>query len=592
MKRPPMMGTDGPQRPRRPMKHSMDYTQKTDPKNGKPYLAVRKRGRELLLEPLTNKGTGFSREEREQLGLHGLLPTRISTMDEQLARAYGNNLAAGSPLGRYVHLATLQDRNEVLFFRLLHEHIEELMPIVYTPTVGEACQRFSHIYRQSRGVYIGYDQRGRIAEVLRNFPMKAPSVIVVTDGERILGLGDQGIGGMGIPIGKLCLYTLCAGLPPDTTLPIMLDVGTDNEELLKDPLYLGLRHKRVRGAEYQAFVDEFVAAVQQVHPRAVLQWEDFLKENALFQLERFREKLTSFNDDIQGTAAVTVAGLLASLRVSGGKLEDQRLLLGGAGASAQGIAALFVSSLMDGCGMSREAAHRRVFMVDSQGLVVADRPKLEGFKRDFARAAEEIDDWKVADRGKITLLEAIDNARPTLLVGTSATPGFFAEPIVRSMGRHNARPVIFPLSNPTSKAECTPADALAWTEGRAVVATGSPFAPVELGGRSHRIGQCNNSYIFPGVGLGAWVGKLTCITDEMFLDAARSLASNVTDEELAEGSLFPKLGRIREISADVACAVIRRAVQQGFADRRLLPNLEQRVRDAMWFPDYLPFQPD
>ncbi len=592
MKSPPKMGSDRSSNLRRPMKHSMDYTQKVDPKNGKPYLAVRKRGRELLLEPLTNKGTGFSREEREELGLHGLLPTRISTMEEQLSRAYGNNLAAGSPLGRYVHLATLQDRNEVLFFRLLHEHIEELMPIVYTPTVGEACQRFSHIYRQSRGVYIGYDQRGRIAEVLRNFPMKEPSVIVVTDGERILGLGDQGIGGMGIPIGKLCLYTLCAGLPPDTTLPIMLDVGTDNEELLKDPLYLGLRHKRVRGAEYQAFVDEFVAAVQEVHPRAVLQWEDFLKENALFQLERFREKLTSFNDDIQGTAAVTVAGLLASLRLSGGKLEDQRLLLGGAGASAQGIAALFVSALMDGTGMSREAAHRRVFMVDSQGLVVNDRPKLEGFKRDFARAAEEIDDWKVADRGKITLLEAIDNARPTLLVGTSATPGFFAEPIVRAMGRHNARPVIFPLSNPTSKAECTPADALAWTEGRAVVATGSPFAPVELGGRSHRIGQCNNSYIFPGVGLGAWVGKLSRITDEMFLDAARSLASNVTDEELAEGSLFPKLGRIREISADVACAVIRRAVQQGFADKRLLVNLEQRVRDAMWFPEYLPFQPD
>lgn len=592
MKSPPKMGSYRPSDLHRPMKHSMDYTQKVDSKNGKPYLAVRKRGRELLLEPLTNKGTGFSREEREKLGLHGLLPTRISTMEEQLSRAYGNNLSAGSPLGRYVHLATLQDRNEVLFFRLLHEHIEELMPIVYTPTVGEACQRFSHIYRQSRGVYLGYDQRGRIAEVLRNFPMKEPSVIVVTDGERILGLGDQGIGGMGIPIGKLCLYTLCAGLPPDTTLPIMLDVGTDNEELLKDPLYLGLRHKRVRGVEYQAFIDEFVAAVQEVHPRAVLQWEDFLKENALFQLERFREKLTSFNDDIQGTAAVTVAGLLASLRLSGGKLEDQRLLLGGAGASAQGIAALFVSALMDGAGMSREAAHRRVFMVDSQGLVVNDRPKLEGFKRDFARAAEEIDDWKVADRGKITLLEAIDNARPTLLVGTSATPGFFAEPIVRAMGRHNARPVIFPLSNPTSKAECTPADALAWTEGRAVVATGSPFAPVELAGRSHRIGQCNNSYIFPGVGLGAWVGKLTRITDEMFLDAARSLASNVTDEELAEGSLFPKLGRIREISADVACAVIRRAVQQGFADKRLLVNLEQHVRDAMWFPDYLPFQPD
>ena len=590
-KRPPKMGTAGPSRPSRPMKHSMDYTQKTDTKTGKPYLAVRKRGRELLLEPLTNKGTGFSREEREELGLSGLLPPRISSMEEQLARAYGNNLAAGSPLGRYVHLATLQDRNEVLFFRLLHEHIEELMPIVYTPTVGEACQRFSHIYRQSRGIYIGFDQRGRIAEVLRNFAMKSPSVIVVTDGERILGLGDQGVGGMGIPIGKLCLYTLCAGLPPDTTLPIMLDVGTDNEELLADPLYLGLRHKRVRGAEYQAFVDEFVDAVKTVYPRAILQWEDFLKENALHQLERFREKLTSFNDDIQGTAAVTVAGLMASLRITGGKLEEQRLMLGGAGASAQGIAALFVSALMDK-GLSRADAHRRVYMVDSQGLVVADRPKLEGFKRDFARDPAEIDDWKVSDRGRIPLVEAIDNCRPTLLVGTSATPGFFSEAIVRAMGRHNERPVIFPLSNPTSKAECTPQDALAWTEGRAVVATGSPFASVDMHGKRHRIGQCNNSYIFPGVGLGAWVGKLTRITDEMFLDAAQSLASSVSEQDLAEGALFPRLGHIREISANVACAVVRRAVKQGFAEPRMLDGLDQRVRDAMWFPDYLPFKPD
>ena len=566
-----------------------NFATKIDPRTGLPFLAVKKRGRDLLLEPLTNKGTGFPREERDALGLHGLLPPKIAGFDEQLARAYENHRAAKTPLDRYVHLASLQDRNEVLFFRLLHERIDEMMPIVYTPVVGEACQRFSHIYRQSRGLYLGIDLRGRLASVLRNFPTTAPSVIVVTDGERILGLGDQGIGGMGIPIGKLCLYTLCAGLPPDTTLPIMLDVGTDNPELLADPLYLGLRRPRVRGEEYQAFVDEFVAAVKLVFPTAVLQWEDFLKENAMHQLQRFRRQLCSFNDDIQGTAAVTVAGLMASLRIAGGRLRDQRLLLGGAGASAQGIAQLFVAALVDE-GLEAKAAHERVFMVDRGGLVVASRPNLEGFKAEFARGDGEVSDWQVADRARISLEEAITNIRPTMLVGTSATAGFFTERAVRAMAAVCARPVIFPLSNPTSKAECTPADAMAWSDGRAIVATGSPFAPVEFGGRRVRVGQCNNSYIFPGVGLGAWVGKLRYISDEMFLDAARTLAGSVAEADLAEGSLFPQLVRIRDISHTIACAVIRRGIQQGHCDAALADGLEERVRRAMWFPQYLPFR--
>lgn len=567
------------------------FTTEVDPQTGLPYLAVRKRGRDLLLEPLTNKGTGFPFEERTAFGLHGLLPPKIADLDEQLARAYENHRSAKTPLDRYVHLASLQDRNEVLFFRLLHERIDEMMPIVYTPVVGEACQRFSHIYRQSRGLYLGIDQRGRVAEVLRNFPMRAPSVIVVTDGERILGLGDQGIGGMGIPIGKLCLYTLCAGLPPDTTLPIMLDVGTDNAELLADPLYLGLRQPRVRGEAYQAFVDEFVAAVKAVFPGAVLQWEDFLKENAMHQLLRFRTQLCSFNDDIQGTAAVTVAGLMASLRIAGGRLQDQRLLLGGAGASAQGIAQLFVAALVD-AGLDRKQAHERVSMVDRGGLVVKSRPHLEDFKAEFARGDGEIADWQVADRARISLEEAILNLRPTMLVGTSATAGFFSERVVKAMAAVCARPVLFPLSNPTSKAECTPADALAWTDGRAIVATGSPFAPVEHRGRRFRIGQCNNSYIFPGVGLGAWVGKLRYVSDEMFLDAARTLAGSVAEADLAEGSLFPQLGRIRDISHAIACAVIRRGIQQGHADPALADGLEERVAQAMWFPQYLPFRPE
>jgi malate dehydrogenase (oxaloacetate-decarboxylating) len=567
----------------------MNHERRIDPKTGRAYLAVKNRGRELLLDPMTNKGTGFPREEREELGLNGLLPPNIASMAEQMDRAYENNRSNPDPLARYVHLATLQDRNEVLFYRLALEHIDEMMPILYTPTVGEACQRFSHIYRQARGLFVDFTQLGRIAEVLRNHHRREASVIVVTDGERILGLGDQGVGGMGIPIGKLALYTLCAGLPPETTIPVMLDVGTDNEELLRDPLYIGLRRRRVRGVEYQSFIDEFVAAVAQVFPGAVLQWEDFLKENALTQLERFRERITSFNDDIQGTAAVTVAGVLASLRRTGGKLADQRLLFGGAGASAQGIAHLFVAALMDE-GMSNAEAHTRVRMVDRSGLVHRGRADLEGFKASFACSSAELADWNVRDRGKITLLETIDHARPTILVGTSGTPGFFDEPVVRAMARHNVRPVIFPLSNPTSKCECTARDALSWSDGRALVASGSPFDPVEYGGRRHRIGQCNNSYIFPGVGLGAWVGKLRRITDGMFLDAARTLASRVTEADFAEGSLFPKLGGIREISHAIACAVVRRGVSEGHGEVQLLEDLEQCVRAAMWLPEYLPFR--
>jgi malic enzyme len=570
-----------------------------DSATGELYLAVDARGRELLLDPRTNKGTAFPQEERESLGLHGLLPPGVCTFEQQRARTYENFRANPTPIAKYNFLVALQDRNEVLFYRLLHEHIDEMMPTVYTPTVGEACQRFSHIFRRARGVYVGWDQRGKIADALRNHPSRDVSIIVVTDGERILGLGDQGAGGMGIPIGKLSLYTLCAGIPPHTTLPIMLDVGTENEERLSDPLYLGVRQHRVRGEQYQAFVDEFVSAVREVFPGAILQWEDFLKENAMHQLERFRNVLPSFNDDIQGTAAVTVAGMLASLRVSAtklgekrtksAKLGEQRLLIAGAGASAQGIVRLFVAALMED-GLDEQAAKSRVYMTDRTGLVVRGRSGLEEFKAEYARSPEEIADWRVRDRGSIMLEEAIENARPTMLVGTSAMPGIFNEAVVRAMAKHNARPAIFPLSNPTSKSECTAADALMWSEGRALVATGSPFEPIELGGRRYRVGQCNNSFIFPGVGLGAWVGRVKKITDAMFLDAAKVLAQSVSESDLEEGALFPQLSGIREISQAVACAVIRRAVRQSHSDERVLDGLETRVQRAMWFPEYLPLR--
>ncbi len=510
-------------------------------------------------------------------------------MEQQLDRAHENLQAAEGPLAKYVYLAALHDRNEVLFFRLLHEHIEEVMPIVYTPVVGEACQRFSHLYRRARGVYVTARHKGRIAQVLDNWQGEEPSVIVVTDGERILGLGDQGAGGMGIPIGKLCLYTLCAGVPPETTLPVMLDVGTDNEERLADPLYLGVRQRRLRGADYQELVDEFVDAVREVYPGAILQWEDFLKENALFQLARFRDVLPTFNDDIQGTAAVTLAGLLASLRVTGGgKLGDQRVLLAGAGASAQGIAELCVEAMVED-GLDRHEAAARIWMVDRTGLVVRDRPGLEEFKRTFARSRSEVSNWKVRDPDAISLREAVTEVRPTMLIGTSATPGLFSERVVRAMAEHVERPVIFPLSNPTSKAECKPADVLRWTNGRALIATGSPFDPVDVGGRRFRIGQCNNAFVFPGVGLGAWVGGLRRIGDRVFLDVARTLAELVLEDDLREGALLPRLEHLREISVAVACVVIRRAVEEGDADPELLGDLEDRVRAAMWFPEYRPF---
>ncbi len=560
------------------------WSVKTDPRTGKEYLAVHERGRPTLLNPFTNKGTAFTAAERKALGIEGLVPPAVFTISEQLDRAYENYQAKTTNLERFIHLASLHDRNETLFFRLVHEHIDEMMPIVYTPVVGEACQKFSHIYRSARGLYINYEQRDRIEEILANHP-RPPAVIVVTDGERILGLGDQGAGGMGIPIGKLCLYTLCAGIPPHLTLPIMLDVGTDNEERLNDPLYFGLRQKRIRGEAYQEFIDKFVAAVQKVYPEALLQWEDFLKGNALFQLSRFRDELCTFNDDIQGTAGVVVAGVFCGLRITGQAMKDQRILFAGAGASAQGISDLLVSAMLEE-GLSLEEAQKRIWTVDSRGLVTKERQGLEDFKATYARDVSELEHYKCKDRSKVTLEETVINAKPTIIIGTSGTPGMFTESVVRAMAKNNDRPMVFPLSNPTSKAECTAEQAVQWSEGRAIVATGSPFDPVEYKGKKHRIGQGNNAFIFPGVGLGVWVAKARRITEGMFLAAAKALAEKVTDEDLAQVAVYPKLPRIRECSHAVACAVVRRAVEEGHADSEALEDLEDRIAKAMWFPEY------
>jgi malic enzyme len=565
----------------------MDYNIKVEPGTGKRYIATTARGRALLIDPLTNKGSAYTAKERTELGLHGLVPAAVCTMEEQLKRSYENFQAAPTSIAKFIFLSSLQDRNETLFYRLVHEHIEEMVPIVYTPVVGEACQRYSHIYRRARGLSISYTQRHRITEVLANYGITDPAMIVVTDGERILGLGDQGAGGLGICVGKLALYTLCAGVPPHTTIPICLDVGTDNEERLKDPLYLGLRQRRIRGELYQDFVDSFVTAVKEIYPSVLLQWEDFLKGNALKQLKRFRDSLCTFNDDIQGTAAVTLAGLYSALRVTQQRMRDQRIVNAGAGASAQGICDLCVAAFMED-GLSQAEAQRRIWTTDSRGLVTRARKELEEFKATYARSVEEISDYRCKDRAAITLEETIENAKPTILIGNSAVAGLFSESVIRLMARQNDRPIVFALSNPNSKCECQPADAIAWSEGRALVATGGPFDPVNYGGRTIRTGQCNNSFVFPGVGLGAWVGRCRRVTDSMFLEAAKALAGTIAESDLQSGALYPRLTRIREISQTVACAVIRRAAAEGNADPAVAKNAEERVREAMWFPEYLP----
>jgi len=567
----------------------MKISLKIDAATGQKYMAVSAKGKALLVNPLTNKGSAYSILEREELDLHGLVPPTVSTMQQQLERCYENFVAKTANLEKFIYLSGLQDRNETLFYRLVLEHIDEMMPIVYTPVVGEACQKYSHIYRRGRGLYIGYNQKDMIEKVLSNCGIANPSVIVVTDGERILGLGDQGAGGMGIPIGKLCLYTLCAGISPYNTLPITLDVGTDNEERLNDPLYIGLRQKRVRGEAYQEFIDKFVAAVQKVFPKTVLQWEDFLKGNAIKQLKRFRNQLCTFNDDIQGTAGVVLAGLFSALRITKKPMRDQKVVFAGAGASAQGISDLIVTAMMED-GLTREEATRRIWTADSAGLVTQSRTKLEDFKATYARTVEEVAAYKCKDRSKITLVEVIENVKPTILIGTSGTPGTFTKDVVELMAKINDRPIVFPLSNPTSKCECTAGDAIRWSDGRAIVATGSPFDPVVHNGKRYRIGQCNNAFIFPGVGLGITASRARRVTEGMFLEAARALASKVTEKDLDDSAVYPELPRIRECSHAVAVATVHRAVKEGHADSDILESIEDNLHRAMWYPQYLPIR--
>jgi malic enzyme len=562
------------------------YRLTRDPES-RPRLRVPYRGPRLLRHPLFTKGTAFTREERSALGLEGLLPDAVSTIDQQLRRVYRNIMRKEDPLERYIGLAALQDRNEVLFYRLLVRHMEELMPLVYTPTVGRACQEYSHIFRRARGLWITPSHRGRIEEVLANAPFEDVRLIVVTDNERILGLGDQGAGGMGIPIGKLALYVAAAGIHPAHTLPISLDVGTDNQDLLEDDLYLGWRHPRLRGREYDDLVDEFVHAVKHRFPGALLQWEDFKKGNAFRLLERYRKVVPSFNDDIQGTAAVAVAGILAGTRATGRPLRDQRTVILGAGAAGIGIARLLRDTLKS-VGLSHEPLLTAIAVLDSHGLLVDDVEIKDEHKRDFAWPAAVAERHGLGRTQARDLLAVVKAVRPTVLIGTSGEPGTFTEGVVRAVAAEVERPVIFPLSNPTSKAEGKPADIMTWTRGRALVATGSPFDPVVYEGRTIPIGQGNNAFVFPGLGLGALVSSARAITDRMFAVAADRLSSTVGQEDLSAGRLFPRVSDIRRVTVEVAEAVVRQAREDGVGKDVPDAQIPQAVAAAMWEPDYVP----
>ena len=528
-----------------------------------------------LHDPRLNKGTGFTEAERDALGLRGLLPPRVFTQAEQQNRILDNLRQKNCPIEKYIYLASLLDRNEHLFFRVLMDHIEETMPIVYTPTVGEACTKFAHIFRRSRGLYVTAADRGRIASILRNWPDRGVRMIVVTDGERILGLGDLGANGMGIPIGKLSLYTACAGVAPELCLPITLDVGCNRSEIRDDPFYLGLPQERLRGPAYDALIEEFVLAVQEVFPQAVLQFEDFATENAITLLHRYRDRVCCFNDDIQGTAAVTLAGLLSATRLTGRPLTEQRVLFLGAGSAATGIADLIVSALVRE-GLPLATARTHCWFVDSHGLVVKGRAALAAHKLPYAHEHAPAGD----------LLAAVESLRPTAIVGVSAQPDTFTEPVVRAMARINPRPVVFPLSNPTSKSECSAEQAYRWSDGRAVFASGSPFAPVEYGGRTFVPGQGNNAYIFPGLGLGAIVAGAHRVTDTMFYAAARTLAGLVDTASLEQGRLFPPLPTIRSVSAHIAVAVANVAYEEGLATVARPGDLAATVRAAMYDATY------
>ncbi|MGD1011322.1 MAG: NAD-dependent malic enzyme [Acidimicrobiales bacterium] len=557
---------------------------------GRRVEVVAGRNRELLDNASINKDTAFTEDERATFGLRGLLPWRSMTMQEQVDLELEHLRRKSDDLEQYIGLAALQNRNETLFYRMLVDHLEELAPIIYTPTVGRACREYSHVLRCTRGVWITPDDIDRIPELLRNAGQPGVQLIVVTDNERILGLGDQGAGGMGIPIGKLALYVAGAGFHPRLTLPVSLDCGTDNEELLNDPLYLGYPKRRLRGEPYELFVEAFVAAVKEVYPDALMQWEDFKQHNAIRLLDHYRHRTPCFNDDIQGTAAVVTAGILAALRHRGEKVAAQRCVLLGAGAAGIGIARL-IQAIIRLEGATEAEARRAVTMLDSQGLLFEGRDGIQDDKRPFALSREELSEFGFEPSEHYDLETVVRHVAPTILIGTSGKPGAFTETAVREMAARTPIPIVLPLSNPTANCEATPADVLTWSEGRAVVATGSPFDPVEFNGRTHVVGQANNVFIFPGVGLGAVACKAWEVTDRMFLVAATTLAGLVPVDRLENGALYPRLTDLRTITREIAIAVAREARTGNVAPAATDAELEAAVDACVWEPEYPMLEP-
>ncbi len=544
-------------------------------------------GNSLLECPLLNKATAFTEQERMDLGLLGLLPPQVESLEEQVERAYQALQQKSVDIEKHIYLRALQDTNETLFYALLHAHIMETMPLIYTPVVGAACQQFSEIYRRPRGLFIAYPKRDSIGAILDNAMIQNVRVIVVTDGERILGLGDQGAGGMGIPIGKLSLYTVCGGIDPATTLPIILDVGTNNEERLQDPLYIGWRHERVSGQDYYDFVDAFVQAVKRKWPDVLLQFEDFAQTHATPLLERYRDQLCTFNDDIQGTAAVTVGTLQAAGKVAGTGVADQTVVFLGAGSAGCGIAEQMIRAMVKE-GLSETDARARFFMVDRFGLLHDCMDGLLAFQKALVQPAGRVDRWASNPADGISLLDVMRHAKPTVLVGVSGQPGLFTEEIVRTMAGGTQRPIIFPLSNPTSRIEATPSDLIAWTDGRALIATGSPFDPVEFGGRSYPIAQCNNSYIFPGMGLGILAAGARRVSDQMFMAAGEALAASSPAAQDTEAPLLAPLSQVREMSRAIALAVACQAQREGLAEKTTTEELQKRIEATFWKPAYRP----
>lgn len=545
-----------------------------------------KTGHELLEDPLLNKGTAFTQKERDRLKLNGLLPCHVSTIEEQVKRRYANFVGVESPLAKFNFLSALQNRNEILFYRLVHEHIAEMVPLIYTPTVGDVSSNYSMLYREQRGLYLSYPLRDKMEEMIANYPYSDIDVIVVTDGERILGLGDLGVGGMAIPVGKLSLYTLFGGIHPARALPIILDVGTNNQSMLADPLYLGYRSQRINDGEYDAFIETFIRAIEKRFPKVLLQWEDFGKPHAWDLLEKYRSRLCSFNDDIQGTASVVLAAVYSAVKQSNGRLKDQRIAVLGGGSAGLGICNKIVKAITADGELSEAEARKLFYIVDIHGLIHSEMSSVDKGQKAFAQDFNKIRNWKVSDQNNISLLDVVKNAHPTILIGVSTQAGAFTEEIVKTMAKHTPRPAIFPLSNPTSRSEARASDLIKWTNGQAIVATGSPFDPVAYEGKLYPIAQCNNVYIFPGVGLGLIATKAKFASEAIFIEAARVLSEYSPLLQDPSGSLFPTMDALRAVTREIAVAVAKVVFKEGSARISQPESIEKLIGDAIWHPEY------